>query len=275
MPAPSVTWTDISPARLQSNAPADASLVDDIYDNIVFCRELFIGTNTTLAAVPHSHLGVTDGAITALASDNILQNSAPDDDGDGDWTTSGIEIESDKGFLVSTTDGSFAWQRLFTSDSNADITLNAFGTTGADWCLSIFVRARTQAPTAGILSFGLADGSTSSYISGCRADISYTQITTAWQRFYMTLDAKGGSASTDVRFLLCNGAGANAALNQQTVVTCMAVTFGKVLTYWMPGVGEASGNGDTHDDWRRYGLTDIAAWEQATGLHNATKISGV
>jgi hypothetical protein len=271
MPAPTYSWTTISNARIDANSPGDTDLVTDMRDNLEFLRELFLGSNTTIASVPHVHAGVTDGSVDAMTSDNILVNSAPDDDGDGDWSTSNVSIESDRGFLVSTTELASAYQ-IFTT--RADLSKAMLGSSGADMVISLFVKAKTSAPTAGVLSFGLADGSATAYQAGCRGDIAFGSITTSWKRFYMTLTAKGGGASTDNRFLLLNGWSTNAALDQQVIVTCMAVNFGRSLTYWMPGVTEASGNDDTHDDWRRYGLTDVPCWERATAITNATAVTG-
>lgn len=271
MPAPSYSWTTISNARIDARSPFDVDLATDLRDNLEFLRELYLGSNTTIASVPHTHLGVTDGTVDAVTSDNILVNSAPDDDGVGnDWTYSEVSIESDRGFLVPVTELGYAYQILTT---RADLSKAMLGTTGGNFVVSLFVKAKTSAPTAGKLSFGLADGSTTAYISGCRADIDFSQVTTSWKRFYTVLSAKGGGASTDVRFLLLNGWSTNAALDAQTIVTCMAVNLGSQLTYWMPGITEASGNDDTHDDWRRYGLTDVPCWERATAITNATAIT--
>ena len=272
MPAPTYSWTTISNARIDARSPFDVDLTTDLRDNLEFLRELYLGSNTTIAAVPHTHLGVTDGAVDAVTSDNILVNSAPDDDGDGDWFTSNVSIESDRGFLVSTTELASAYQILTT---RAELSKPMLGTTGGNLVVSLFVKAKTSAPTAGKLSFGLADGSATAYITGCRADIDFSQVTTSWKRFYTVLSAKGGGATTDVRFLLLNGWSTNAAFDQQVIVTCMAVNLGSALTYWMPGVTEASGNDDTHDDWRRYGLTDVPCWERATAITNATSITAV
>lgn len=271
MPAPTYSWTTIGNSRIDANSPFDVDLTTDLRDNLEFLRELVLGSNTTIASVPHSHLGVTDGAVDVVTSDNILVNSAPDDDaGVGhDWSASGVSDETDRGFLVSTADGAYAYQILTTRSDLRGM----FGATGGDFVISLFVKAKTSAPTSGVLSFGLADGSATSFISGCRADIPFGDVTTTWKRFYTTLEAKAGGASTDVRFLLLNGWSTNAAFNNQTIVTCMAVNLGRTLTYWMPGITEASGNGDTHDDWKKYGLTDVPCWERASAITNATYIA--
>lgn len=271
MPAPTYSWTTIAGSRRDALSPGDVSLFTDMRDDLEFCREMLIGTNTELARVPHVHLGVTDSSVDTVTSDNLLQNSAPDDDADGDWSRTNVSIESNVGFLVSTTEGANAYQILTT---RAALSKALFGATGADVCISLFLKAKTSAPTAGTFSFGLADGSNTSYISGCKGSIAFGSITTDWQRFYMTLSAKGGSAVTDVRFLMGSGIGSDTALDQQVIVTCMAVCLGSTLTYWMPGICEALGNGDTHDDWRKYGLTSAPTWEESTAITNAVQVTG-
>lgn len=266
MPGPTYAWTNIPSTDLDQDSPLTTTVLESYRKNQVHLKEILLGTGEYRGETPHVHDGREDGEIGAASSENILSDSAVSTGGAAyAWTTSGWTTNAANGFDTTTTAGHSSYQILYRQPAQSKA---AFGTSGADIVIALYVKAQGTLPTAGELWFGLSDGSTSAYVAGCKGVIAFGSVTSAWKRFYMALSAKGGGAATDLRILLRNG---TTAPNQKLWVTAVSANLGSSLTYWAPGMNESI---TAHVAWNYYSIGP-PVFEKATSITNATAISGV
>lgn len=268
MTAPTYAWATIADAEIDPDSSLTGDDLVALSHNLVHLREWIGYSYFAGAERDHDHDGVNSAIIAGGVGPNIIQNAMPESGSEEGWTLSGV---GDDDSLGHDWDGNGSAETAYQIMGSRAANKGMFGTTGTtstagnDWVLSFFVRS-AGATSGGTLRFGFADGSTSSYITGCRGDVTGTLITTSWQRFYMKLLAKGSNPTTDLRLLMS----VNGTIGSQFWTSGYMVHFGTFLMPFAFGPLEPSGN----DDYT--GLSeDCPVWDRAISMTNAVAITGV
>lgn len=238
MASPTKTWVDITNAEIDSDSATKAGgVLTSLRDNNVHLMEVLVDDKSYSGPLPHDHrTDGTGGTALLIPSPNLLGSATFDVVGDSRWTTGG-------GWEGSPLGGS-SYQRVKAVNGHAYQQLGfsangrqCFQPAGAPMVLSLWVRA-TASLSTGNLRFGLSNGGTTSFVSGHRGQIAYSDLKLGWQRFYMILDGTTGALrlpghatdyGTDIRFLMH----LNVVFSDFIDVTAYMLTIGTTLQRFM------------------------------------------
>jgi hypothetical protein len=131
-----------------------------------------------------------------------------------------------------------------------------------EFCASVFVKA-SGTLTSGALTFGLSDASTSAWMTGSSAVVTFDRLSTSYARFYFS--GTTPTAATSVWFL----ARVTSAFSAAIRIDCVALTVGPTLGWWYPMFSDAA------HFRHRYISQDCPCWDTAIGLTGATRLAAV
>lgn len=266
MTAPTYAWTVIPDTDVDPNSPWDTDVATALVHNMIHLEE-WLGHSYT-AERDHDHDGVNSAVIMAGVTPNFIVNALPQADADEGWVDSaGVGMSSESGWEWTGAASENLYQIIGYSAQNKEMfgTSGTVSTAGNDWVVSFFAKA-DSVPSAGTLAFGFADGSLSSFISGCRADIPGTSLSTAWKRFWMKVTDKGSNAGTDFRLLLRTTSTISVAFHTSGFM----VHIGDRLMNFAMGPMELS----DHDGYARLS-DDVPVWDKSIAMTNAVQITPV
>lgn len=266
MPAPTYSWVTIPDSDVDPNSPWDDDVVTAMVHNMIHLRE-WLGASYT-AEQDHDHDGVNSAEIMAGVTPNFLVNALPQADADEGWVDStGVSMSAESGWHWTGASGESLYQIMGYSAQNKAMfgTSGTPSTAGNDWVVSFFAKA-DSIPSGGTLAFGFADGSVSSFISGCRADIPGTSLSTIWKRFWCKVTNKGSNTATDFRLLLRT----TSAISVEFHTSGFMVHVGDRLMNFAMGPMELS----DHDGYARLS-DDVPVWDKVIAMTNAVQITPV
>lgn len=209
MPTPSETWADVADADIDADsAIAEDGVLSKLYAQQVYCKEILYGAGTYLGHFPHDHHGHgsnSDAPLAAPISHNLLLASCFDGSS-GAWTGFGGGFtELSQGIVWGASLNVGAFQYL-----PGDLPTSQLGLFGAGGCplvISFFCRHDPAlTPTTGKIRYGIADGSQTVWTSGHSMEVTVSELTTSWQRFYVVLNDTSNwpckTPVTDLRVLI-------------------------------------------------------------------------
>lgn len=261
--------------------PVDTDLADALVNRDLHLREFLTGSSERyLARIPHDHSGDgNDLALSGVSGPNLILNPCPEGK-DEHWAgTSNSFSSTFSTVALGNTSGDHLYQILAKDDETGNTNHAVFGS-GTPLVLS-FVCKAWDALSAGVMHFGISDGSTTTFTTGNRFTLDHSQVSsTLWRRFWMRADLTsnsppsgtalpGDSHATDVRFLMR----ASTVFTQDLLLTgFMACQSDGVLTpfNWGPHEHSAEGYGRVHGEHRQ---PKAPIWSTAVGMDNAVELT--
>lgn len=260
------SWTDIPTGDFDPDSPITSALMTSIVQNIEHNYQ-WLGSGFTPAEA-HNHDGVNSKALDIPSCNFLVTPSADRDWGPDTWwiRSGGIGFIDNSGFK-GTASGEYCYQNVLGESG-----YHTMWGGGASVVLSGFIKAQ-NALTNGEFQFGLSNNSTTTYMTGCKFVVSYTQLTTAWQRFWGTVSFPGGELSNFLRFLNR----IQTTFNDDIVFNNFNLKLGSQLHHFeIDTMGRVAhyGNEPAHGQFWRIS-EDVPVFDESIAMTNAVKIVGV
>ena len=268
MTIPSFGWAGLTDAEISQKSPVPILALRNAGENI---REMILDPDTMTPAVAHDHDTANSGLIwwpshnliiTASLNTNTLSGS------NSEWEVkSGITSKryDEDGGVFMNMEGEFVYTNLGGGDNSSidDLTSErAFGR-GAPVVVSVYAKVKSTVNppvNEGEIAFGIASGSTTDFLPGCKAFIDWTDLATTHKRFWFTCTF--GDVTDPVGMLIkCT-----APFDHPAVLDCAMVTLGTSLSYWMPMPNDA-----VHKNLLKVS-TYVPIWDEAKSITGAIRL---
>ena len=222
MAAPTYSWTYLTDASLDPISTVAATTWRDMNRDAIHCREIVLDTAAHTPTIAHDHDGL-NSALIAPPSGNLIYvckwNDEMDESPADDNVSFGNDARETAGAqLISAGD----YVAVYVGRSGK------YGLFGAATKVVVSLFVRCIAPvSSGTLRFGLSDGSTTTYKTGCRAEIAASQITASWTRFWTVCTTT--TAFTSNAYMLTR---VQTTFDDDVRADCPAATLGTQLAWW-------------------------------------------
>lgn len=265
MAGPSVAWVDFELDELLPHGPLSAALLTKLRDNQEHLYEVAHAGGYGGGSA-HTHASSGAAAADLVCHENLLVHSCPAStssrnmNNGNTWELNGLATAQSfhdlPGVLIGGHTGTSNAYQIMGGDAGESKAI--FGTDtadGMDCVASFFIRPLGEnAMASGAISFGFADGSTSTFTSS--ASLAYTDISHTWTRVYSRFTQAGQGHSTDVRFLFR----VSTAFTDGIMVTGLQVNRGRHLAPWTISNVEGSNVSECNTNYARMPDCPLLDW---------------
>lgn len=279
MTAPTYAWVLPDPAwEYGAGIQWPSTMATAVRNNLIHLEE-WLGHSFT-AVQNHDHDNANSAFVDPWLADNLILNPCPTAIvvglGEVDikfWTRSHDYITAVgtnySGVLLPGQEDESLYQIMGYDEedlrSQGLFGSRAFGSrVGTTFVCSMYAKA-TAVPTAGLIAFGLADGSITEHMDGCALQVDFTDLETTWKRFWgrMTISTK---RQEDMRFLIHVKRKLTAGIH----VSGFMVHIGKrLLPFTWPNI-----LGMMHDGYANISRK-VPVWDKSIALTNAVQLTAV
>ena len=270
MTAPTYSWTDVPDANLDAMSDVTQTDWQAFAQNLIHCREIAYDTASHSPILAHDHDGRNSTRVyppspnvmlgctwnAALIRENITHTLG----GGTTYHDSENGGEYDPGWFFQTA-GDYA------AVKHEQVVVANYGT-GVECTVSCFAKA--QGPVgAGEIRFGLSDDVGATFLAGCRASLTFAELSGGWKRFYFTATAVPSAGP------LYFAARVQTDLDARVSVDCINVTFGNQLAPWNTCPMGVHSWPDALMDiyWRDAGW--LPFWDDEIALRRAVRLTPV
>lgn len=266
MAAPTYSWTYQPDAGLDPISSVAATSWRDFNRNAIHCREIAYDTAAHVPIVAHDHDGKNSARIYP-PSPNLVTFCKFNDEID----TNGMQV-SRSGVSYGEDNRGSAGAAMDASGDNVAVYVGRTGLasawgTSAKFAVSIFARS-TMPNTVGELRFGLTDGSTTTFLAGCRSSVLSSHVDASWKRFWGVMTIPG-TITTDLYMLMR----VTTSFTNSLKVDCPMVTLGSALSWWW--VNPLEGYSADADHYLRDVSQDIPIFDSNVSMRDAVKLAVV